>query len=621
MNRATVSVLAALAGWVSVASSSAAEGDLLPHRFGQHTDSLGGLWAVAGDGALGRSSGAIARGMEVSVGGDGMSVTVARGGDDPASPRYQIGGLAGGLIVERDVWIDRERGGIRYLDSFTLPEAGDAEAVTVKVTFMTLLELEMVSMHGTSGGEFEGRLGRDEVGLVANYDPTQGLASAAFLIAAEAKALRPEVGLVDGRELSVTYEVEIAPGQTVTLLHWIVQRMAGWSGDPGGAIEPFYRKRRLMAALVPEDLVETLANFPPGAADDGGFSAPSADALTAVRQLEERLGVQRADKETLWVSGQSQLDGQASGGSIRFTPASVGGGIPLGIDVGDVAALLGGGGRGRQHRLYLRDGTVITGAAEVEGLEISGEQGWRIGIDAGRLEALFFRLNERDGVPPEGATLYVELHSGDVVAAALPGEATLPFLTPWATFEIPVGEIRGLRYVTVPTPRYRLALRDGTRLTGFLGDADLEARTARFGTVQIDAPAVAGAWSAGVEFPAQALGTDDATDISALDPPAPEDVPLCLLVGGNLLGGELADPVLHVVSGTTVTAIPPAELSAIHRAADDVDELSPTFELVLTGGDSLVGKLEEATLTIRTAFGEIRVPRHHFLAARSAVLP
>ncbi len=137
--------------------------------------------------------------------------------------------------------------------------------------------------------------------------------------------------------------------------------------------------------------------------------------------------------------------------------------------------------------------------------------------------------------------------------------------------------------------------------------------------VPVDTTAVAGLWAVGSDFQDAPSASDDATDFSALDPQPPEDVPLCLLVGGNLLVGEIADPVLHVVSGSTVTEIPPSELSDVRRAPSDLDEVRPAFEFVLSGGDTLVGMLQEESLVIRSALGDFRIPSQHFVAARAAL--
>ena len=88
-------------------------------------------------------------------------------------------------------------------------------------------------------------------------------------------------------------------------------------------------------------------------------------------------------------------------------------------------------------------------------------------------------------------------------------------------------------------------------------------------------------------------------------------VPCCLLVGSNLLHGEISMEALHLVSGGAVTKINPREIVSMERL--DESDVMPIFNVELSGGNRLKGRLRERSLTVNTPARDWDIPVQHFL--------
>ena len=110
------------------------------------------------------------------------------------------------------------------------------------------------------------------------------------------------------------------------------------------------------------------------------------------------------------VESGSVLKGDATGGALQI--ASRFG--ELNVPVAEVAVLEGGGGVARGNRVFLRNGSVFAGEVQVEGLGLKGGFDVSLEMLATRLPPLY-RLADSDGEFPDGAEVFLSLHSGDVV--------------------------------------------------------------------------------------------------------------------------------------------------------------------------------------------------------------
>jgi hypothetical protein len=439
-----------------------------------------------------------------------------------------------------------------------------------------------------------------------------------MLLSGPGAPVRPQVVLATApggaRSVTWTYAIGLpAGGARVSLFHALAQVASVGNVDGDTLFRPYFWRGHVLGAGSDEDAVAAVVNFPRGALDDSGLHAPNAQALVALRELAERAGVERLDRDVLWVSAESQLLGKVDGSDLRVV---TGAGAEQVVPLSEVAALQGGGGRGRGHRVFLRDGTVLAGTFSADGLQMTGGEGWTIGIEPGQLEYLFMSLDRRDGEPPSGANAIITMRSGEVWPVVLDPGDSLPFLTPWGPVEVLLGDVGSLSAVRDPVPRQRLVLADGSRLTGFVTHMAAAVVDPGGGGREIDFSSVVSLVRPGDPPPPEAE-VADALSFSDLVPPVPEVGDFCLLRGGNLVAGRVVNPEIHVLTGTTVTTLSPDQVGSMARVDDDPEALAPKFEVMLGGGGRLVGHLRDEVVSVGWLGRTWPVPVQHFLAFRS----
>ncbi len=571
----------------------------VPSRFSIVHDQSESVWDLRGDGSVYRGTASVFSGAMQMVVGEG-EFTASEGKKDDFESRFWLTEKRDSLTIRRDVKLDIERSGLRYLDTFS--NGGDAE-VELKIAYKTKFQEKPAAVFTNDGKEFDGKLEK-HAGLVmqaANDSERPGIV---MVIACERSETRPEIGVVEDLEYQIGYTLKVPAGKTVGLVHWLAQRKVTDGKSARGAFEEFYRRKRLRAAHVAEDQIEIVANFEVGA--DEAPDAPDAEDLIAVQRLCKRLDVERDVDDLLWVTGDSHLSGGAKGATLKVTGRF--GEIETTLE--DLAALQGGGGRGREHRVFFRDGDVLTGEIEAGNLAMQGSEGWKIDLDVTQLEYIVFKLGENDGRFGENVDTFIELHSGEVLGIPA-GEIEMGFISPWGALDAKLKDITSMQAIKVPSPRYRVSMADGSEFTVFLVNRPVEVKTLRFGTLSIPANEIVSVWKAGGD-----IVWTDGSELEEREDLEGIDITACLLKGSNLIAGEIANEKLHLISGATVTALTPAEIISIRRSEDDLSELIPIFAVELAGGNELTGRFQERTVLVKGKTRQWSVPVQHFLAAQ-----
>jgi|GEM_PF-1543609 len=584
--------------------------EAMPFRFPQVMTDEGFRFGVTSDGALALTEGDwVEDGMRLSVNGSNFrpdsAITV-----EGQPMHYQITGKAGDVPVTRDVYIDPKRGGVRYLDIFEGKPDG-----------WTSLKISLASTFNSSNIKALKLLDDNQNPYAVMASSSKAVSQFLFITnGVDDYCRKPEVATEES-PLKFTYEVKIAEGGRAALLHWVVQRQKNPDHseeqsllDLTASCDAFYKKHRLLDSRVDSSLGSLIVNFAEGATEDDGFFAPNKQSLVAVGELESRLDVERLDEDVLWVGNGSVLNGHVEGDELSV-------GSQFGkvvVPLVEVAAIQGGGGKGRRHRLYLRDGSVLGGEVSAPGLRLSGKQGWGVSIDIGQMEYLLCRLRREDGEVSGDIDRFISFHDGDTVAVGLGAGQSLTFLSPWGEVELPVAEVEALRYIRLPSPRYQVQLTGGSSLTGFLVDGELLVASPRLGEHKVKVTSVQRLWDAASPLRPDETDTVEIEWFDEIEPALPTDRPFCLLVGGNLLGGEIVDTELGIVSGATVTTVFPSEVLSLRRDEDVPGESAPQFVFELSGGSTLKGHLSAPVITIRSGRMTWAVPVQHFLAMRQA---
>jgi len=623
------------AGASGKASSPRSEVTDLKQNFERWQDGKGYSWQLTRQGAL--LSGGVPyfqAAMQLKLGSNKFEAQRAfrlDGGEvGDGGARIELRSSVGQVSVTRDVWFDSDRSGVRYLDVFENP---DDQPFHVDVTYTTSYQNPWQDLHAEDGrvlgaGKENGLDGRD-YGMVVKFSQAEGRHDTLLLIADEDREQKPEIGFSENhRELTLSYPLEIPAGGKVALVHWVLQRGMTSAREADQMLRPFYLRRRLIEPAVPTELAKSVENFSIRAGD----AAPDAKnlaALVTLNQLLDAFEIQRTTDDVLWISASNQLAGEVSDEAKVEVMTRYG---KRAATMAEVAAIQGGAGFGRTPRVFLRDGRVWAGAVTTEGLRLQSPDGVAMNnLNVAELELLLLHLGVDDGLPPvtvdggDKPPVFVALRSGDVMAVAVDQQNRIEMLSPWGTDSASFGDIESLSYANFNAPRYRLHNRDGSRLTVFLAGGKGPFFEAKPGDPATAEPSDGAATTTPVPAVADIVGLwhyGSATGGSGLEEfwlevedVAPVDdlnLPMCLLQGNNLLHADLETEALHLVSGTSVTRLVPAEIIAVRRSDETDNEADPIFEVELRGGDRLVGRLREKAIALRSSTRLWNVPVQHF---------
>lgn len=610
--------------------------DPIPRDFELWQDSQGFLWQLGNSGALGSGDTAYFQSaLALFVGGTQLAsenATRLDGGEGAdGGARIVLGQAQNDLLVTRDVWFDRERAGIRVLDVF---ENTGSRKTTFRIDLKTAYQNPWQDLHGTEGRILGARpgdgMGPRDFGLVVKFSPAEGRHDTLIVTSSERDAKRPMISFSSNlRELTLSYDLEIEAGKKAALMHWVVQRNLQSASDAVTALRPFYQRRQLVDPQIDEAEVELVRNFETQSFPEPGVTPFDLEGLVSLNKVMETLSAVRRSEDLLWISSDNQLTGTVNEKASLRVKTAWG---ERETAIAQVAAIQGGGGLGRTPRVFLRDGRVWAGEVVATDLTMKIAEGWEVEeLRPEELNLLLLRVAAEDGRPLDGTGLFLALRSGDVVAASGDGEKTLRVLTPWGEDQVGFDAVRELHYATGSVaPRFRLLRDDGSLMTVFLGGDDIEVTEAGAGlgdssaSMVISPVAISGVWKPGQTVgAAESDPAEEWFDIEDALAAAGASFPsqAILLSGNNLLAGTLAMESLNLVAGAAVTPIDPAEIVFLRRSLDSDSDATPVFEIELSGGETLTGRLRERLIEVESGEKRWRVPAAHFLAYRKMETP
>jgi hypothetical protein len=580
--------------------------DSVPARFSRVTDRLGCRWGLNADGDIGLSNSADQQieafefGVALRVNNKEFKSTVAE--VDELRHAFRLRGPVDGVTVARHIWIDSERGGARYVEGLT---NSSSEEKKLRVAIETQFDERIETLVDASGRAMTPGLKNRESAAGVIQEGESGRAGVIYLLADARSELRPGSELVnEGKRLVFVWDVTLAANETVSILHWVLQRPGLTADQVKPALQNFFRNGRLLRPQLDETLARTLANFP-GASWDDDHSASAEAMLAGLKKLCERLSIERGDEDIYWMGANSILAGQVQGDPLiiesRFGKQT----LPL----AEIAAVQGAAGRGRLPRVFLRDGTVLTGALTLPEWKVSGTKGWTITLTPEALDAVVMKRSPADGVVAPAPAFLAVLNSGEVLPLQLGAGEKLALTSPWGAVEAAMNEIVAFHHLKQPTPVCRLWLTDGSKLTVFPGHRDFTAQSPRFGALTLNIGDLAAIWQPSKEVPDFTTEPEEIQDLETIEGS------FCLLKGSNLVAGQLANDSLTFISGATETVVKPADVRLLKRI-DGGNDLAPLFHLELVSGGQFDGVLRIASLKIKTSAGLWDVPVAHAIAIK-----
>lgn len=579
----------------------------VPDRVNVAKDELGFYWQLTGAGSF-YSMGANTFKSANMLAVDGVNFS-ADAGFQLSNTRYAFEKQFQQLLVRRDVLIDEERGGVRHAE--ILKNRTD-KPVSAQVTLKTDFSYGWQEVFADSGKPLGGQFGARDSGAFFRFNPADGQSDVWFLTAGEKADVRPKITTANNRQVVFAYDVVIPPNGQIVLVHWIGQRTITDLAEIGDQFDPFLNRGRLVRPELPQQLLaESLKNFATNAE-----AAPAADphdpnALVGINRLLNKLEAERTGQELLYMSRENQLSGAVESAESIALKTKFG---AVEIAMNEIAVLRGGGGsRSRLHEVFTRDGEVLIGEGELPATRMSGADGWGMDLKLAELEALLFRVGQQDGKPGDGVFGYVEIDDGQILALAGGDDAQLKFVTPWNAISVPIREIAALHPARAPSPRSQLTLNDGTQLLGFAAAESIPLKTQRLGEIQLEGSRIRAFWRNGSRGVPPAPIEDLFADWDAI---ADAKTPLVWLEGGARLAANLAEAEIHFVTDNSVATLSPADLISLRRTEDGLLDRLPFFELELSNGDLISGRLRNREIQVEVRGQTWSVPLAHFLGYR-----
>ena len=598
----------------------------IPERFFQVQDSMGFFWQAFGNGALlSGEAQYLQSGLNLLINGEAFApkeALVREPGGAGDRIDLKLSGTRDSLSVNRDLWFDTKRSGVRVLDTF---KNTSGTALTLSVSLRTTYPFAWQSLHWTVGALLSNEpllaLGAGDSSLEVHFSPLEGRYDTLLLLGNEKSQERPELKTSSNlRELTLTYKLAIPAGETRSLLHWILQRNLPDVTEDVSAFLPFLQRDQLVDPGVEAALAKSIVNFS-ASAFPGEVAAPGQlRNLIALNLLTDQIGLHRRAEDILWISRANQLSGTISReGELTIETAYVG---VQKVPLARVAAIQGGGSSGRGDLVYLRDGRVFAGTIQ------EGSIRWKAGAGSGpelpedlpvtNLHLLLFATESGDGTPPPKTTHFLQLVNGSVLAIAPSPSEDVTWLTAWGGEAWPWSDLVETLRVNRPGPVLRLRHRDGSEIAAFSRESNLSLTKADGGKLEVPGTMVDRVWSSGASLLSITDREEELLEFAEV-PAGRGPAQGFLLRDNQFLEGSLLDATLSLH----------AEGGHLTLNTGDITEMNRSIEpgkgaeviVVLTNGEKVSGRIEEDYLKIKRSQNVIEIPVGQFCAYRRPKQP
>lgn len=588
----------------------------IPARFFQTQDANGFFWQAAGNGAV--TSGEtqyLQSGLNWIVNGMAFAPTSARvrsPDEFPDNAGVTLEESRESLTLKRDLWIDRERGGVRSLD--TILNTGGA-AVSLEVVLRTTYPFAWQSLHGVDGELLskEPVLNLDDrdFGLVVHFSAAEGRHDTFLVVGGEGEALRPRLSASNNRrELSLTYQLVIPPGGSQSLLHWIGQRSLPGMDATSEAFSAWYAKNELVAPGVSSQEKAGIVNIPASAFPREAAAPGGLGTLLPLNQILDSLGIVRRNEDIHWVSSSNRVSGTIeSPEPFKILANHVG---EISLPLSDLAAIRGGGGVGRKPVFFLRNGEVRVGEVLSGSLTITASGSSEAQpIDPAAANLLMMRTSSLDGTAPDGATGMAQLMDQSVFALASTSELTLPLLTPWGQFEPAVSALLEVAHVSRPFPTHRFLTEKGSLFSGFLDDRTLDLPRPGGDSLRIPAHLIDRIWKAGATA---MMISSSANEWLSLDEVPGNESGGFLFRGNAFLCATLADGTMRLEDSGAEIQVNSDSVQSIQRDLSSIPSTPEELTIELLNGEILRGVLSDPFIALVWQGRTIQVPVESLIA-------
>ena len=581
--------------------------DAIEGRFFQVQDASGYFWQAAENGAL--TSGEtqyLQSGLNLLVEGavfapeKGTQIVPTEASREAGAISLSLEENRESLRIERSLAYDLDRGGVRVFDSFT--NLGK-EAVVIDIDLRTTYPFAWQSLHNQSGGVLSKdpalMMKEGDTGILVHFSPAEGRHDTFLLANSGDGAPGPKLNASSNRrELTLGYSLSLVPGETISLLHWVLQVGLQGVEDIEKTGKTLFQNGELVEPRISREQVPSVVNFSTDSFPQPRASAGELRQLISLNSALERIGAQRRSSAILWLDSSNQLTGKITGTEVIEIDDTYRG--PQSVARSEVAAILDPGVGGQVCQVFLRDGRVLVGKVETldlsflpEGSETSQT------LAPGGFSALLFPVEEQDGNASDEVVGFLELIDGAVLQVNAKDGLEFLAVTLLGQEAWSAEQVAEMQYLAEPIPHFRWVGRSGDRFSGFLAVGALKVMRAEEAPVEIPTAFVSRFGRNGLKE----LTVDGSGDSWIDFEEVPDDwVPEqgFLLESGGIRAGTFAEETLLWKKGAQTVKI---ETEAITRMRRVTSKESGVFELTLKSGEVLGGRPVHRVLNI--LLGEI----------------
>ncbi len=595
-----------------------------PERLFQVQDETGYYWQAFGNGALlSGDTQYLQSGMNLLVNGEAFSPSdalVREPGKTKDRIDIQFSEKRSGYSLTRDLWFDTQRSGVRVFDTFTNLSGSELD---LEISLRTTYPFSWQSLHGSGGGLLSSdpalRLGPSDQSLTIHFNQGEGRNDTLLFVASEEVAAKPELrASSNSRELTLIYPVKLSPGESKSLLHWVLQRNLPDLSQDMAALAPFVQGGKLIQPGVDSKLFPQVVNFAPSTFQVETAAPAQLKSLVALNELMDIIGFHRRSEDVLWIGQTNQITGKIMGDSSLSVETPFFGAVR--VPLSDIAAIRGGGGQGQSPLIFLRDGRAISGPVT------EGEIKWAAGgsslaaaspevLDLDEVNLILFGTATTDGIPPVKTTHYLQTTDGSVMALAIMPDTGLKFVNPWGSEVIRWADLVEIGYVGFPHQRWQTVRKGGEILTGFFVDEEISVTTASGDKFNVPLSALTRIWVAGTSKLVAGSFTESWVEFSEVPSELGPRTGF-ILEGGQLLEGDLVEDFIFLSDGRSQLRVGTRQIAAMHRSI--IPELSGQMEVELVSGERLNGELAAPYLRVLRRGAEIEIRSSDILAYRGA---
>jgi len=565
------------------------EANLIPAAMGIRSDKRGNSWNVGEDGSLGRiGSSMINSGLALSVNGqkflshqplmtpDGKEF-IMQGRNNSALP---------GLKITRRILLMEEEGGLRYLEIFF---NGSANPLNLNVNLSTSFSGNYKTFV-TDRGRAEAVLLMDnEGGILVVPGSSQSNKAYLFALCAAHSKNKPTISAQNRYALRFQYRLSIPPGGTRVLAHVVGQVVLPEKFDRRNLIKTFrpFSVDRISAGLS-KDLQTFLSN--------GRNTASLSDVELMANTSIDALGVERGPRDVLAMGEKTRLIGTAECSHLKVSTTYGEAEVPF----ENVAAIVGRNkGLREAIRIFLRDGQVLTGSAEVSDFYFTLANGGRMKLELNNLDRLVRAREKNDSQWDESLAALVETFDGDRIRIDKGEAITLSGVTSWGELAFPVSELIWMGPSDEEPAGHFVELKNGNSCLIFPSANSLTLHSDLFGQCELDFRRIRSMITEAAGHRSSYGG------ISGL-------ATFIQLPGNQQIVGELEDTHLKLISNGQVVDLSPGEIRRLTRienasASDDI-AVRPDFRVEMWDGGLVDGFVQSEFLSMKVGGRNWQIP-------------